>query len=339
MRALASPTVSGRPVGGGVAPPLGGPVARDGSFLERPDGASVPARHWEVSDRPEPATITSAVAITPPECVSRRRVSWRSMATETIHIARHRRFELRFRAPVHVLLFLEPCVHAHGHACVDGAARSAPGARRREMVLVPAGHDYADVQESRGLARIACFYFDPRELPLDASITASPRLFFEDAELLMTALKLTEAIDMEGGDRHYCEALGIVLAHDLARLAPHARRTAQKFRGGLAGWQQQAVATHIAQNLGEHISLTSLAALVRLSPYHFSRAFKQSFGMPPHRYHTHRRIESAKALLAHPERSATEIGAIVGFSSASAFTMTFRKVTGITPTDYRRTLI
>jgi len=61
--------------------------------------------------------------------------------------------------------------------------------------------------------------------------------------------------------------------------------------------------------------------------------------MPPHRYHTHRRIESAKALLANPERSATEIGAIVGFSSASSFTMTFRKVTGTTPTDYRRTLI
>jgi AraC family transcriptional regulator len=261
------------------------------------------------------------------------------MAAETIDITPHGRLELRFHAPVHVLLLLESGNNANGHACGNDTRRSTSGARRRDLVLVPAGHDYVDMQATRGLARIACVYFDPLALPLDASVAGSPRLFFEDAELLKTALKLTEAVDMQGGDRHYCEALGIILAHDLARLAPHARRSAQKFRGGLAGWQQQTVATHIAQHLADRISVTSLAVLVGLSPYHFSRAFKQSFGMPPHRYHTHRRIERAKALLANPERSATEIGAIVGFSWASTFTMTFRKVTGITPTDYRRTLI
>lgn len=338
MKALASTTLYGMPVSRRMALPLGGSVARGGGFIEH-DEASVPGRHWEISDRLEPATITSTVAITPPEGVSRRRLNWRGVAAETIDITQRGRVELRFCAPVHVLLLLEPCAHEHGHAYVGGAPQPAPGARRRELVLVPAGHDYADVRELRSLARIACFYFGLTELPLDACVAASPRLFFEDAELLKTALKLSEAVNLEGGDRHYCEALGIVLAHDLARLAPHAGHTAQKFRGGLAGWQQQTVATHIARNLGESISLTSLAALVRLSPYHFSRAFKQSFGMPPHRYHIHRRIERAKALLANPERSATEIGAVVGFSSASAFTMTFRKVTGTTPTEYRRTVI
>jgi len=281
-----------------------------------------------VSERVEPAAITSSVAVTPPECVSRRRLTWRGMAAETIDVTPNGRLELRFRAPVHVLLLLESGVRTHGHRCVDDPPRSTPGTGRRELVLVPAGHDYVDLRAARGLARIVCFYFDPPALPLDAAAAASPRLFVEDAELLRTALKLTEVVDMQGRDRHYCEALGIVLAHDLVRFAPHARRSTKKFRGGLAGWQQQAVATHIAQHLPERIALTSLAALVRLSPYHFSRAFKQSFGMPPHRYHTHRRIESAKALLANPERSATEIGAIVGFSSASSFTMTFRKVTG-----------
>lgn len=339
MKALASRAVYGMPVSRGMALPLGGSPARGGSSVERHEEAPGPAWHREVSDRAEPAAITSAVAITPPQCVSRRRLTWRGMAAETIDITPNGRLELRFRAPVHVLLLLETGAHAHGNTWLDDPPRSTPRAGRRELVLVPAGHDYVDLQATRGLARIACFYFDPPALPLDAAAAASPRLFFEDPELLKTALKLTEAVDMQGGDRHYCEALGIVLAHDLARFALHARRSPQKFRGGLAGWQQQAVATHIAHHLAERISLTSLAALVRLSPYHFSRAFKQSFGMPPHRYHTHRRIESAKALLANPDRSATEIGAIVGFSSASAFTMTFRKVTGITPSDYRRTLI
>jgi AraC family transcriptional regulator len=77
---------------------------------------------------------------------------------------------------------------------------------------------------------------------------------------------------------------------------------------------------------------------VHLSPYHFSRAFKQSFGMPPHRYLTNQRIERAKSLLAARKLSVTEIGLDVGFSETSSFTSAFRKVTGETPTDYRRRL-
>jgi len=81
-----------------------------------------------------------------------------------------------------------------------------------------------------------------------------------------------------------------------------------------------------------------LANLVRLSPYHFLRSFKQSFGEPPYRYWTGRRIERAKALLASPRTSVTEIALDVGFHGTSAFSATFHRVTGQTPTDYRRDL-
>jgi AraC family transcriptional regulator len=67
-------------------------------------------------------------------------------------------------------------------------------------------------------------------------------------------------------------------------------------------------------------------------------AFKQSFGMPPHQYVTSRRIERAKTLLAERELSVTEIGFDVGFSETSSFTAAFRKYTGETPTNYRRSL-
>ena len=88
----------------------------------------------------------------------------------------------------------------------------------------------------------------------------------------------------------------------------------------------------------ERRSLSSLARESRLSPFHFSRAFKQSFGIPPHRYLTSRRIERAKALLAERTLSVTEIGLGVGFSETSSFTAAFRKLTGETPTEYRRSL-
>jgi AraC family transcriptional regulator len=87
------------------------------------------------------------------------------------------------------------------------------------------------------------------------------------------------------------------------------------------------------------VSLASLAELTGLSPYYFCRAFKQSFGVPPHRYHIHRRIEHAKALLATRAHSVTDIGLTVGYSETSSFTAAFRKATGSTPRDYQRSLV
>jgi len=98
------------------------------------------------------------------------------------------------------------------------------------------------------------------------------------------------------------------------------------------------VADYIEEHLADDVPLASLAELARLSPFHFSRAFHHSFGLPPHRYHIERRIERAKSLLADLSLSMTQIGQRLGFSESSAFAATFRRVTGRTPSDYRRRL-
>ena len=110
------------------------------------------------------------------------------------------------------------------------------------------------------------------------------------------------------------------------------------FLGQVAAWQQRLVTAYIEEHLSEQISLATLAQLARLSPYYFCRAFKRSFGMPPHRYHNVRRIEHAKMLLAQPTYSVTQIALKVGFSETSSFTAAFRKAAGSTPTAYRRSL-
>jgi AraC-like DNA-binding protein len=109
-------------------------------------------------------------------------------------------------------------------------------------------------------------------------------------------------------------------------------------RGGLAGWQCRLVTRHIEEHLAETLSLASLADLVGLSRYHFCRAFKQSFGVPPHHYHMERRIAHAKLLLANQATSVTEIGLDVGYGQTSAFSAAFRKATGSTPSHFRRAL-
>ena len=95
------------------------------------------------------------------------------------------------------------------------------------------------------------------------------------------------------------------------------------------------MAEFIEEHLAEDVSLLTLAELVDLSVYHFARAFKQSFGVPPHRYHMDRRMDRARSLLQRPALSVTQIGIQIGFRETSSFTRAFRKITGLTPTEYR----
>lgn len=124
--------------------------------------------------------------------------------------------------------------------------------------------------------------------------------------------------------------------NELIRLERRTSAAARPLRGGLPAWQQKRVAEFIEEHLAEEISLAALAELADLSLYHFARAFKQSFGVPPHHYHMARRMDRARSLLQRPALSVTQIGIRIGFREASSFTRAFRKFTGLTPTDFRR---
>jgi AraC family transcriptional regulator len=304
----------------------------------RHDGLRLP------SAQPRYAAITSMVEFSPAEIVKRHTVTWDGVAAETVHVTKHHRIESRFRAQVHMLAMFEAGERSDGLTSVEGLPRSTLRNYRRKLVFVPAGHEYRDWQEPRSLARSAYFYFDPAALPVEAdpgfgAVSLAPRLFFEDAAIWDVAAKLKALIDgPQSHDRLYCEALGTVLAHELVRLNPGAERAGSPARGGLAAWQQRVVIEHIEKHLVEQISLSTLAQLVRLSPYHFCRAFKKSLGVPPHRFHTQRRMEHAKLLLAKPAASVTDVGIAVGFSATSSFTTAFRNATGLTPTGYQRSV-
>src|ERR1700748_586996 len=147
------------------------------------------------------------------------------MAAESIGIAQHGRLEIRFRASVHLLVLWECGARAEDSAHDKAPSRPEPKDHKRKLILVPAGHEYVERMETRRFPRLAFFYLDPETVSLDSATSLAPRLFFDDAELWTMALKLTAAIespDVHGRD--YCDALGVVLAHDLVRLAPGARR-------------------------------------------------------------------------------------------------------------------
>jgi AraC family transcriptional regulator len=278
------------------------------------------------------------VTISPSDAVARRTLSWPGMAVETANATKSCRIEVRFRAPIHLLVLFEEGVRSDGLTSIEGLPRSGLHHIKGKLIFVPAGHEYYDWQKPSRLSRVAYFYFDPAVLPFNSEaghggVPLSPRLFFEDTGVWDIAIRLKALIEGVGAaDRLYCESLGVVLAHELAGGV----RVEPAVRGGLAGWQQRVVANHIEQHVAEEIPLATMAQLARLSPYHFSRAFKQTFGMPPHRFHLHRRIERAKSLLRSPAASITSVGMGLGFSAPSSFSTTFRKATGMTPTDFQR---
>jgi AraC family transcriptional regulator len=310
----------------------------------------VPAAAPSITEFRPPARLRSdlgarfIVDYAPPEIVRRHSAAWSGLVVETVHILRQEPFEYEFRAPCHLLIAAELAERYDGETFVEGLPRSTLRDFTQKLTFVPAGHDFRGSQKPRALTRTTYFYIDPRGPLADPAlrfgeIEFKPRLFFYDRDLWETALKLKSQVENPGSmPRQYAEALGIVLTHELVRINGDTARHGLVSRGGLARWQQKRVAAYIEEHVADDISLATLAELARLSPYHFCRAFKRSFGMPPHRYHAHRRIELAKQLLANREMPVTAIALEIGFSDTSTFTAAFHRLTGQTPTCYRRNL-
>jgi AraC family transcriptional regulator len=286
--------------------------------------------------------LSATVSVTPARAVSRRGMEWRGMGAEFVQATSHDRVEYSFRSPVHLLAAYEHGVRREGESYVEGLCRSTLRDVANKLTFAPAGHEYREWHDPRTLTGVTYFYLDPAELQTEFDEDATefaPRLFFEDPTIWSTAAKLKQAIQSPRiENRLYAEALGVVLIHELMRLNRGAPREQVQIRGGLAAWQERVVTTYIDEHLPEQIPLATLAQLVRLSTYYFCRAFKQSFGVPPHRYHIQRRIDQAKILLAGRKHSVTEVGLALGFSETSSFTATFRKITGQTPSGYCRSL-
>jgi AraC-like DNA-binding protein len=85
----------------------------------------------------------------------------------------------------------------------------------------------------------------------------------------------------------------------------------------------------------EPLDVPALARAAHLSPAHFSREFRRTFGETPHQYLLTRRLERAAALLRTTDRSVADICFTVGLSSVGSFTTSFGRTFGMSPTAYR----
>jgi transcriptional regulator of acetoin/glycerol metabolism len=108
-------------------------------------------------------------------------------------------------------------------------------------------------------------------------------------------------------------------------------------RGGLSPGALRRVREHIALHLHENLDIATLASHAGLSVYHFARAFKESVGMPPHRYLLEQRIRKAADLIEQTEQALVGVALAVGFADQAHFSRSFHALVGVTPSQYRRT--
>jgi AraC family transcriptional regulator len=134
----------------------------------------------------------------------------------------------------------------------------------------------------------------------------------------------------------YGESLSLGLAAYVAARYPARTAECPTAGHGFTSAQIQTVVDYVHANLRSDLTLLELAGAMNLSPRHFSRLFRMTFGVPPHRYVITERVNEAKALLATKRLAIVEIAETLGFADQSHLTNVFRKVTGLSPKRYQR---
>lgn len=161
-----------------------------------------------------------------------------------------------------------------------------------------------------------------------------------DDKTLYTILELLSAeADLGAGASHlFIEQLLDLMCTQLLRAHSVFGAPDTSPRRGLASWQVKRVTSYMRENLDKDIGLQELADVVNLSRFYFCSAFRMATGYTPYEWLTRLRIEDARRLLTIQSMPITDIALAVGYQTPSAFSAAFRRLTGVSPREYRRRL-
>jgi AraC family transcriptional regulator len=184
--------------------------------------------------------------------------------------------------------------------------------------------------DSSGPAELEVPMLPPANVSASEHGFSMPRLGALIKEL---CIAVRSALDNERGTAEDSLRRASQILEEIDGGAAPARRPVS---GGLAPWQIRKVTNYVEAHLGRTIRNEDLAALVRLNPSHFGRAFRASFGEPPHEYVIRRRVERAQGLMLSSDASLSDIALDCGLADQSHLTRLFRRIVGDSPRAWRR---
>ncbi len=132
-------------------------------------------------------------------------------------------------------------------------------------------------------------------------------------------------------DRMYGETLSTALAVHLLREYGAAVLGPKKQYGGLPREKLMRAVEYVQDQLETDLTVSRIAQAVCLSPYHFTRLFKESTGQSPHQYVVETRVRKAKELLTTGKFTISEVAHYVGFADQSHLTRHFKRLFGLPP--------
>lgn len=158
-------------------------------------------------------------------------------------------------------------------------------------------------------------------------------------DLQLQRLIMLMFADIKGGCPNgnlYGESLSLALIEYLSERCCEPGRRTSLDRMALSAAQLRVVHDYILANLAGELTVVEMAALLDLSPNHFTVLFRNSTGRTPHQYVLSERIAAGRRLIESGQRPLAEIALALGFSSQSHFATSFRRATGTTPKSYQQ---
>lgn len=159
---------------------------------------------------------------------------------------------------------------------------------------------------------------------------------FEEENDVLSCMRniLREMQEREQEFQIVCQAyMDIIMVQLMRNAGVSVTQTQSRFP---ANRQCAAVKHYIDYHYKENITLDLLAEKARINKYYMAHAFKREYGISPINYLISCRIREGKRLLAETDLTPSQIAAVLGFSSSSYFSQTFRNAEGTTPTEYRK---
>ena len=210
-----------------------------------------------------------------------------------------------------------------------------------QVFLLPPGHQMRARGNCQRNLSVVC-EIDPTYINsrLSAEIAWTPSrlrgcLDIASVPIRSAMLRLREELLNPGNTTQaLCEALAVQIAIDLGRYCERLQTSDRA--GGLAKWRLQLIDERIA-NWGSPPRLRDLAALCKMSERHLTRSFRESRGCSLGSYIAGRQLDRAKVLMAE-DRTIKEVAHSIGFAAPANFSSTFRRVTGVTPRQYRESI-
>jgi AraC family transcriptional regulator len=157
-------------------------------------------------------------------------------------------------------------------------------------------------------------------------------LAYDDPLIEHIVLELADAMRLGAPELYADSAAHLLATHLLVRHA----KAAQPKPPQRDAVRMRRVFDYMRSNLGEAISLATLAKLAALSRFHLIRMFRHVYGETPHQCLTRLRVDEARRRLRRSEDPISNIALDCGFTTHAHFTAAFRHRMGVTPTAYRQ---